>query len=58
MINATEVFRFDIENITGKLKVGQNLSQDRFTMVLNYLEKRGYNIDKETVLSMNQSRKK
>lgn len=56
MINATEVFRFDIENITGKLKVGQNLSQDRFNMVLDYLEKRAYNIDKETILSMKENR--
>lgn len=56
MINATEVFRFDIEDMTGKLKVGQNLPQDRFNMVLEYLEKRGYNIDEETIASMKENR--
>lgn len=52
MIGATEVFRFDIEEINGKIKLGQNLAQDRFDMVLEHLENRGSDIDKLTVKLM------
>jgi uncharacterized protein len=52
MINATEVFRFDIDKMVGKIKLGQNLSKERFDMVLTHLEKRGNDIDKLTIKQM------
>lgn len=52
MINATEVFRFEINDISGKLKLGQNLSLEKFNMILDHLEKRGNDIDKLTIQMM------
>ncbi|WP_320033811.1 pyridoxamine 5'-phosphate oxidase family protein [Halarcobacter sp.] len=56
MINATEVFKLKINNIEGKLKLGQNLPKDRFNMILEYLENRGYDLDKETITQMKEYR--
>ncbi len=55
-INGVEVFKLNIENISGKLKLGQNLPKKRFEMVLNYLEKRGYDIDRQTISKMKEYR--
>ncbi len=56
MINATEVFKLKIKNIEGKLKLGQNLPKDRFNMILEYLENRGFDLDKETITQMKEYR--
>lgn len=55
-IDATEVFKFNIKQMEGKLKVGQNLPKERFEMVLEHLEKRGYELDKETIKQMKEHR--
>lgn len=52
MINATEVFRFDIQEVSAKIKLGQHLSKERFDMILEHLEQRGSEIDKKTVRLM------
>ena len=49
MINAVEVFRFEIEEVNGKLKVGQNLPKEKINMILENLEKRDNEIDKLTM---------
>lgn len=54
MINATEVFRFDIKEICGKVKLGQHLPKEKFDMILEHLEKRGSKIDKLTVKLMRE----
>ena len=55
-IEAVAVFKLNIESIRGRLKLGQHLSQDRFDMILEYLEKRGYDLDKRTIIKMKESR--
>lgn len=55
MINATEVFRFDIKQMTCKVKLGQNLSQKRYEKILEHLELRGNDMDKLTVKMMKES---
>ncbi len=56
MINATEVFRFDIKEMAGKIKLGQNLSKERFDMVIEHLQERGSEIDLLTINLMNENR--
>lgn len=56
MINATEVFRFDIEEIVAKIKVGQNLSEEKFNSVIESLENRGTPTDKLTIKFMKEFR--
>lgn len=56
MIDATEVFRFDIKEITGKIKLGQHLPNDRFNMIVEHLEKRGSEVDLLTVELMRKNR--
>jgi nitroimidazol reductase NimA-like FMN-containing flavoprotein (pyridoxamine 5'-phosphate oxidase superfamily) len=54
MINATGVFRFDIKEISGKIKLGQHLAKEKFDMILEHLEKRGSDIDKITAKLMKE----
>lgn len=55
-VDATNLFKINIKNIEGKLKLGQNLPQKRYEMILDFLEKRGYDLDKKTILQMNENR--
>lgn len=55
MINATEVFRFEISQMSGKLKLGQNLPKERFEKILEHLELRGSDMDRLTVKMMKES---
>ena len=57
MINATEVFRFDITEMTCKIKLGQNGSKETFEKILVHLEERGSDIDKQTVKMMREFEK-
>lgn len=57
MINATEVFRFDIDKISGKIKLGQHLPKERFDMILEHLEERGSDIDMLTIKLMKENYK-
>lgn len=52
MINATEVFKFTIESMSGKIKLGQHLPSERFEMILEHLKNRGLEIDKLTIEKM------
>jgi nitroimidazol reductase NimA-like FMN-containing flavoprotein (pyridoxamine 5'-phosphate oxidase superfamily) len=52
MINATEVYKLDIENMSGKIKLGQHLSTERFEMILEHLQNRGSEMDKLTIEQM------
>lgn len=52
MINAVEVFRFEINEVNGKLKLGQNMPKEKIGMILKSLEKRGSKIDKLTIKAL------
>jgi len=54
MINATEVFRLDIDTISGKIKLGQHLPKERFDRIIEHLEQRGSDIDKLTIAQMKE----
>jgi hypothetical protein len=51
-INVTEVFKLNIDELNGKLKLGQHLPKERFDMIIEYLNNRGYEIDKKTIEQM------
>ena len=51
-LNATMVYKLEIEELRAKFKFGQHLSQERFTMILEHLDKRGSDIDSETIEMM------
>ncbi len=55
-LDAVEVVKIKILNHTHKVKVGQKLSQDRFDMIIENLQKRGEKIDLETVEKMRGAR--
>ena len=56
MINATEVFCLHIQEMSGKVKLGQHLPKERYTMILEHLEKRGDELDTQTVKLMKEQR--
>ena len=56
MINATEVFRFEIKEMSGKVKLGQHLPKERYEMVLEHLQKRGSSLDQVTIQQMKEQR--
>jgi uncharacterized protein len=56
MINATEVFKLVITSMRGKLKLGQHLPKERFNMIIEHLEKRGYDLDMLTIKEMKEHR--
>jgi hypothetical protein len=55
-INVTEVFKLNIDELKGKLKLGQHLPKERFDMIIEYLNNRGYEIDKKTIEQMQINR--
>jgi len=56
MINATCIFKLTPNNIRGKFKLGQQLSDERFNMILNHLEQRGKEQDLNTLKLMKEIR--
>ncbi len=54
MINATEVFRFDIKEMSCKIKLGQNSSKEEFEKIQEHLELRGSEVDKLTLKHMRE----
>lgn len=56
MIDVTEVFKLIPIHIKGKVKLGQHLPKDRFDMIIEYLEKRGTQIDKITIKEMRDTK--
>ncbi len=57
MINATTVCKIIIDSISGKFKFGQHLSQERFDMIIEHLEKRGNKKDINTIKLMEKFKK-
>jgi hypothetical protein len=56
MLNATAVLKIDVENLRAKYKFGQHLDDERFNMILSYLQKRDTNTDKTTIEMMQRQR--
>lgn len=56
MINATEVFCFEIREMSAKVKLGQHLDKERYEMILKHLEDRGSKTDKITIQKMKEQR--
>ena len=48
-INATAIFRLDIDDIRAKFKFGQHLNKNRFDMIIRHLEDRGSKVDLATI---------
>jgi len=51
---ALAMVRIDVKSLSAKFKFGQNLSQERFDMVIEHLEQRGRKIDLLTAATMRQ----
>ena len=58
MLNATAVLRIDIKSLRAKFKFGQHLDKDRFDMILSHLEKRESAVDSQTIVMMQEMRRK
>ena len=57
-LNATAVIKIVPSEIQCKFKFGQHLTQERFEMILEHLEQRDTQIDRETIELMKSQRKK
>jgi len=53
-LNATMVYKLEIEGLRAKFKFGQHLSEERFVMILEHLDHRGNKIDNETIKMMKE----
>ena len=53
-LKVTAVIKIEIDELKCKFKFGQHLNQERFDMVVNYLEERGEERDLETVALMKE----
>jgi len=49
VLSATAVLKIDPSEISAKFKFGQHLDEERFTMILEHLKKRGEALDLETL---------
>lgn len=58
MLNAVAVYKLNIKELTAKFKFGQNLSDERFDMVLEHLKNRGRKVDNATIEMMIKQRNK
>ncbi len=54
IIDATTVYKINIDNISAKFKFGQHLSQERFDMIIEYLKKRATKRDMDTIRLMKE----
>lgn len=54
-INSVLVYKLVIDNIEGKIKLGQNLSDERFNMVLEHLKQRATPLDLLTIKEMEKA---
>ena len=57
-LNVTAVLKIDIKELRAKFKFGQNLNEERFSMIISHLEQRATDIDKETIEMMKKQRVK
>ena len=56
-INATLVYKLNVEKLRAKFKFGQHLSQERFQMIIEHLAVRGDDIDSVTIEAMKEFKK-
>ncbi len=56
MIDSTTIYKLNIVKTGAKFKFGQHLSQERFDMILEHLQKRGDKRDIETIKLMEELR--
>jgi len=56
VLKATAVYKLIPSTVSCKFKFGQHLSEERFEMIVESLEKRGSEIDRETVEIMKEQR--
>jgi len=56
VLKATAVYKLVPSMVSCKFKFGQNLSEERFQMIVESLEKRGSEIDRETIKIMKAER--
>jgi nitroimidazol reductase NimA-like FMN-containing flavoprotein (pyridoxamine 5'-phosphate oxidase superfamily) len=53
-LDATMVYKLEAKELCAKFKFGQHLTQDRFDMILEHLEKRGNDVDAKTSVVMQE----
>jgi len=53
-LDATMVYKLEIQQLRAKFKFGQHLPQERFVMILEHLNQRGSEIDNETIKMMKE----
>jgi uncharacterized protein len=58
MINAVAVYKLNPKDINAKFKFGQNLSDERFDMVIEHLKNRATKVDNATIEMMINERNK
>jgi uncharacterized protein len=58
MINAVAVYKLNANEVNAKFKFGQNLSDERFDMVIEHLKNRGTKVDNATINMMINEREK
>jgi len=54
VINATLVYKLNVEKLRAKFKFGQHLSQERFEMIIEHLAARGDDVDIVTIEAMKE----
>ena len=54
IIDATTVYKINIDDISAKFKFGQHLSQERFNMIIEHLKKRATKKDLSTIELMKE----
>jgi len=53
-INATLIYKLNVEKFRAKFKFGQHLSQERFEMIIEHLSARGDAVDSVTIEAMKE----
>ena len=53
MLDKTAIFELKAENISCKIKVGQNLNEEKRNRLMQKLKSRDSKIDEETIKQMN-----
>ena len=56
-LRSTAVIQITVTSLSGKLKVGQHLSQERFDRIIEHLRKRGTPLDHTTITIMQNQRR-
>lgn len=54
IIDATMVYKLEVQQLQAKYKFGQHISKERFEMIIEYLSARGEDIDNITIKAMKE----